>query len=120
MTRISANLFGRINSNGAYADATKISKPLLGNKWEHITYTVNGDGIVVYVNGNEVSREDKDISQCFSQNFLANMTDVRIGSGDIWSDADIAKAKFDNIEIYEKALTSLQVEALYNKEYNSI
>lgn len=120
MTRISANLFGRINSNGAYADATKISKPLLGNKWEHITYTVNGDGIVVYVNGNEVSREDKDISQCFSQNFLANMTDVRIGSGDIWSDADIAKAKFDNIEIYDKALTSLQVEALYNKEYNSI
>ena len=119
MTRISANLYGRINANGAYADATEVSKPLEGNKWEYVTYTVSGDGIVVYVNGDEVSKADKDISQCFSENFLANMTDVRVGSGDIWSDMDIAKAKFDNVEIYNKALSSKQVEALYNQEINN-
>ena len=119
MTRISANLYGRINANGDYADATEISKSLEGNKWEYVTYTVSGDGIVVYVNGDKVSEANKDISQCFSENFLANMTDVRIGSGNIWSDMDIAKAKFDNVEIYSKALNSKQVEALYNKEINN-
>ena len=61
ITRISANLYGRINANGAYSDATEVSKPLEGNKWEYVTYTVKSDGIVVYVDGNEVARQDKDI-----------------------------------------------------------
>lgn len=119
MTRISANLFGRINANGSYADATEITKPLEGEKWEYVTYTVSKDGIVVYVDGGEVSRVNKDISQCFLENFLANMTDVRVGSGNIWSDMDIADAKFDNVEMYDKALTPKQVEALYNEEINN-
>lgn len=116
ITRISANLYGRINANGAYSDATEISKPLEGNKWEYVTYTVKADGIVVYVDGNEVARQDKDISACFNDNFLALMTDVRVGSGNIWSDRDIANAKFDNVSIYNVALTDKQVEALYNEE----
>ena len=116
ITRISANLFGRINANGAWSDATEISKPLEGNKWEHVTYTVSSTGIVVYVDGNEVARQDKDISACFNDNFLALMTDVRVGSGNIWSDMDIANAKFDNVSVYNVALSDKQVEALYNDE----
>lgn len=116
ITRISANLFGRINSNGAWSDATNISKPIEGNKWEYVTYTVKSDGIVVYLNGNEVSRDTKDISACFKNNFLALMTDVRVGSGNIWGDMDIANAKFDNIAVFNKALSESEVEGLYNSE----
>lgn len=116
MTRISANLFGRINANGAWSDATEISNPLEGNKWEYVTYTVSTNGIVVYVDGNEVSRQSKDISVCFKDNFLALMTDVKVGSGNIWNDMDIASAKFDNVSFYNVALTDKQVEALYNNE----
>ena len=54
VTRISANLFSRINSNGAWADATEISKPLKANTWQYVTYTVNSEGIAVYVDGDEV------------------------------------------------------------------
>ncbi len=116
MTRISANLFGRINANGAWSDATEVSKQLEGNKWEYVTYTVSSTGIVVYVDGNEVARQDKDIAACFNDNFLALMKDVRVGSGNIWNDMDIANAKFDNVSVYNVALSDKQVEALYNDE----
>jgi arabinan endo-1,5-alpha-L-arabinosidase len=116
VTRISANLYGRINANGSYADATEISEGLKTNTWEYVTYTVNSKGIHVYVNGNEVGSVQKDLASCFKDDFLSNMKDVRVGSGDIWSDADIAAAKFDNIAIYNTSLTDEEVEALYNQE----
>lgn len=116
ITRISANLFGRINANGAWSDVTSISNPLESNKWEYVTYTVKPDGIVVYVNGDEVGRDNKDISVCFKDNFLALMTDVRVGSGNIWGDMDISNAKFDNITVFNKALSDKEVEGLYNSE----
>lgn len=119
VTRISANLFSRINANGAFADATEISKPLSANTWEYVTYTVSSNGIFVYVNGEEVSRAEKDITACFANDFLLNMTDIRVGSGNIWGDADIASAKFDNVSIYNTALSDQEVEALYNEEIAS-
>ncbi|AGF59399.1 arabinan endo-1,5-alpha-L-arabinosidase [Clostridium saccharoperbutylacetonicum] len=116
VTRISANLYGRINANGSYTDATEISEGLKVNTWEYVTYTVNSKGIHVYVNGNEVGSAQKDLAACFKDDFLSNMKDVRVGSGDIWSDTDIAAAKFDNIAIYNTSLTDEEVEALYNQE----
>lgn len=116
ITRISTNLFGRINANGAWSDVTSISNPLERNKWEYITYTVKPYGIVVYVNGDEVGRDNKDISVCFKDNFLALMTDVRVGSGNIWGDMDISNAKFDNITVFNTALSDKEVEGLYNSE----
>lgn len=44
------------------------------------------------------------------------MKDVRVGSGNIWNDMDIANAKFDNVSVYNVALSDKQVEALYNDE----
>ncbi len=116
LTRISANLYSRINANGAYADVTEITKPLTANTWQYVTYTVNSEGIAVYVDGNEVGSAQKDLTACFVDDFLSNMNDVRIGSGNIWGDADIASAKFDNISIYNTTLTDQEVEAIYNKE----
>jgi len=119
VTRISANLYSRINANGAYADATEITKPLSANTWQYVTYTVNANGISVYVDGNEVGTAKKDLTACFANDFLKNMTDVSVGSGNIWGDADIASAKFDNVSIYNTALTDQEVEALYNEEKSS-
>lgn len=119
VTRISGNLYGRINANGAYADATEISEPLKANTWEYVTYTVDAKGIHVYINGNEVGSSEKDLSACFNNDFLSKMVDVRVGSGDIWSDEDIVAAKFDNVAIYNTALTDQEVEALYNQEASS-
>ncbi|MDO5516073.1 MAG: family 43 glycosylhydrolase [Clostridium sp.] len=115
MTRISANLYGRINAD-AFSDATEISKPLESNTWQYVTYTVGKDGIVVYVNGEEVSRQDKDISACFQNNILSQINNVRVGSGAIWGDADIAEAEFDDIAIFDCALSDKEAEALYNEE----
>lgn len=119
VTRISANLFSRINSNGAWADATEISKPLKANTWQYVTYTVNSEGIAVYVDGDEVGSAKGNLTACFADDFLSNMTDVRVGSGNIWGDADISSAKFDNVSVYDTALTDQQVEALYNEEVSS-
>lgn len=116
MTRLGANLIGRINSNGAWSDTNERFKQLQDNVWELVTFTVSGKGIVVYIDGYEVARENKDISLSFKDNFLAQMTDVRVASGNVWNDKDLAHAKFDNIEFYNKALNEKQVEALYYKE----
>ena len=70
VTRISANLFGRINSNGVWADATTISKSLKANTWQYVTYTVDSQGIAVYLNGVQVGTAPKDLTQSFADNFL--------------------------------------------------
>lgn len=116
VTRMSANLFSRINSNGVWADATSISKPLTGNKWKYVSYTVNSQGIAVYLNGVKVGAAHHDLTQAFSNNFLSRLTDVRVGSGNIWGDEDIASAKFDNVTIFNTALTEDEADTLYNKE----
>lgn len=116
VTRISANLYGRINAGGAWADATNISKPLTGGTWQYVVYTVNSTGIVVYLDNTVVGTASANLAACFTNNLLANMTDVRVGSGNIWGDEDIASAKFDNISIFNTALSEVQVEALYNQE----
>lgn len=114
MTRLGANLIGRINSNGSYADTDKAT--LQSKTWQYVTYTVNTKGIVVYVNGAEVGRQDKDITSSLSNTALSTINNVRIGSGDIWNDADIGSAKFDNIAFYNTALTDQEVEGLYKNE----
>ena len=116
MTRLGANLLGRINSNGAWADTQVGSKQIESRKWNYVTFTVSGKGIVVYLDGYEVARDNKDVTASFKDNFLAQMMDVRVGSGDIWNDKDLAEAKFDNIEVYKKSLNESQVEALYYQE----
>ena len=116
MTRLGANLIGRINSNGAWSDTFNVNKQLTSKKWEYVTFSVNKYGIVVYINGEEVAREDKDIAKAFENNALSILKDVRIGSGSVWTDKDIAYAKFDNVAFYNKALSEKEVLALYSEE----
>jgi arabinan endo-1,5-alpha-L-arabinosidase len=115
LTRMGANLITRINSNGAWSDAFPTTG-LTSNTWSHLTYTIDSAGITVYLNGVEIGKDEENIALCFSDNFLANMDDVRVGSGNIWGDRDIASAKFDNVAIFNTTLSEADVEALYKKE----
>ena len=119
MTRIGANLIGRINAN-EYSDAFPgIDYSKLTNKWQLVTYTVAPDGIKVYLDGNQVVYDKKDISNCFSGRDAAiqNTNHVMVGAGDIWNDEDVRAAMFDDVRIYDTALTSNEVEKLYDATY---
>lgn len=115
MTRIGANLIGRINAND-YSDAVPgLSYSDLTNKWQLVTYTVAPNGIKVYLNGNEIVYDKKDISNCFSGQGAAiqNANHVMVGAGDIWTDEDVRNAMFDDVRIYDTALTGSEIKDIY-------
>ncbi|QFJ54499.1 lipocalin-like domain-containing protein [Pseudobutyrivibrio xylanivorans] len=116
MTRIGANLIGRINANN-YSDAVPgLNYKSLTGKWQHVTYTVDPNGIKVYLDGNQIVYDKKDISTCFSGRDAAiqNVNHVMVGAGDIWTDEDCRDALFDDIRIYDTALTASEVKSVYD------
>jgi beta-xylosidase len=119
MTRIGANLIGRINAND-YSDAVPgIAYGELTDKWQLVTYTVDTKGIKVYLNGNQIVYDKKDISNCFSGKNAAiqNANHIMVGAGDIWSDEDCRNALFDDVRIYDTALTASEISSLYDATY---
>lgn len=119
MTRIGANLIGRINAND-YSDAVPgIAYGDLTGKWQLVTYTVDTNGIKVYLNGNQIVYDKKDISNCFSGKNAAiqNANHIMVGAGDIWSDEDCRNALFDDVRIYDTALTASEISSLYYATY---
>lgn len=123
MTRLGANLVARINAN-SYADAIpennqELDNVLPSNQWHFVTYTVDKSGIFVYVDGNQVAEDNKDLTSCFDKNnadSIQHSSWVALGAGDIWGDRAISDAKFDNVSIYNTALSADEVEILYNNE----
>ncbi len=119
MTRIGANLIGRINAND-YSDAVPgLNYGDLTGKWELVTYTVATDGIKVYLNGTQIVYDKKDISNCFSGKNAAiqNVNHIMVGAGDIWTDEDCRNTLFDDIRIYDTALTASEISSLYDSTY---
>jgi len=113
MTRISANLFSRINSNGAWADAVNPKSALSADTWHFVSYTVGKEGLFVYLDGKLIDHVQADLEVCFAGNLLATMTDVRVGSGNIWNDVDISYGIFDNVAVYSNAYSDEEMEMLY-------
>ncbi|MNP03846.1 hypothetical protein D3C76_957440 [compost metagenome] len=68
------------------------------------------------MDGLKVGKVDNNLAQSFNDNFLAKLIDVRVGSGNIWGDQDIASAQFDNVAIFNTALSEAEVDALYYEE----
>ena len=119
MTRIGANLIGRINADG-YSDAVPdLNYSEFTGKWQLVTYTVNTNGIKVFLNGNQIVYDKKDISTCFSGDASDIMyaNHVMVGAGDIWGDEDCQAALFDDVRIYDTALTNSEVKSLYDATY---
>ena len=115
LTRIGVNLIGRINANG-YSDSVQFRSDRR-DVWQMVTYTVNANGINVYLDGELAGSEVKDIASCFDASnpaCIQHATDVMVGSGAIWNDEDIRSGRFDNVEVYNGAMTAAEVLALYN------
>lgn len=119
LTRIGANLIARINAN-AYSDVQGALLTTSGERdvWQHVVYAVDPQGIKVYLNGELVGQEKKDISDCFRKNStgITGATHVAVGSGFIWDDEDVQKGRFDDVRIYNGVLTAAEVQALYAGE----
>lgn len=117
MTRIGANLIARINANG-YSDVQGdlLSSSGVRNEWEQIVYTVNPNGIKVYLNGQLVGEEQKNITTCFdnaNEFSIQKAVNVSVGSGFIWNDEDVRNARFDDVKIYDGTLTAEEVMNIY-------
>lgn len=119
MTRIGANLIGRINA-GSYSDAVPKENPMTANEWHMVIYTVASDGIKVYMDGKLVAEDIKDISDCFASGAASinNAADVMVGAGFIWNDEDVRSASFDSVKVYNGAMTASEVSSAYQYGLN--
>jgi len=120
LTRIGANLIARINANGAYSDVTESLLSTSGARgtWQHVVYTADTYGIRVYLNGELVGEEEKDLSDSFKKapTGLCNTINVYVGCGYIWGDEDCRNVLFDDVRIYNGVLTATEVQTLYAGE----
>lgn len=118
LTRIGANLIARINAN-AYSDVQGALLTTNGARdiWQHIVYTADPNGIKVYLNGELVGEEEKEIADCFKKNKtgISQAKNVAVGSGFIWDDEDCRNALFDDVMVYNGVLTEAEVMELYEE-----
>lgn len=116
MTRIGANMVTRINANG-FSDVFPANTGKRGT-WQLVTYTVNANGIKVYLDGELIGEEVKDISGCFdttSDFSIQKAVNVMVGAGNIWNDCDVQSAMFDDVRVYNGVLSAKQVKSIYTK-----
>lgn len=116
LTRIGANLIARINANN-YSDVMGSLLTTNGTRdvWQHVAYTVDPNGIKVYLNGELVGEEEKNLSDCFKKNAsgISQAKHVSVGSGYIWDDEDCQNAQFDDVMIYAGVLSGAEIKTLY-------
>ncbi len=116
MTRIGANLIGRINAVD-FSDAMG-NKKIPADEWHMVMYSVGTKGIKVYLDGELVVEDAKDISGCFdtaNDACIQNAADVMVGSGFIWNDEDVRGGKFDLVKVYNGVFTEAEVRSAYRK-----
>ncbi|MCR5415462.1 MAG: family 43 glycosylhydrolase [Pseudobutyrivibrio sp.] len=116
MTRIGANLIGRINANG-YADANPtVAYSDVKGTWKQVTYTVSTTGLNVYLDGQLIGQEKKDLTTPLSgtDTSIQKVNNVMVGAGAIWGDEDCEDVLFDDVRIYDTALTDSEVVDLYD------
>lgn len=118
LTRIGANLIARINAN-SYSDVQGALLTTNGERdtWQHVVYSVDPQGIKVYLNGALVGEETKNLTDCFKKNKtgISQAKNVMVGSGAIWGDEDVRSARFDDVKVYFGALTEKEIQALYEE-----
>ncbi len=116
MTRVGANLIARINAVD-YSDALG-NKIVPADEWHMVVYSVGTKGIKVYLDGELVAEDAKNISGCFNKAndaCIQNATDVMVGSGHIWNDEDVRGGKFDLVKVYNGVFTEDEVRSAYQK-----
>ncbi len=113
MTRISASLSAAVSTDkeaktGGYA--------LNRNEWHHIAYAVDTGGIRLYVDGKISDAISEDLRTCFDASLtgcIQKAANAYIGSGLYDGAEDVREAKFDDVAIYDAALSDDQVAEIY-------
>ena len=116
MTRIGANLIGRINAVD-YSDANG-NQMVPADEWHMVMYSVGTKGIKVYLDGELVVEDAKNLSACFDTKndaCIQNASDVMVGAGHIWGDEDVRGGKFDLVKVYNGEFTEDEVRSAYQK-----
>mgnify|MGYP000538815103 FL=1 len=116
MTRIGANLIGRINAVD-YSDANG-NQMVPADEWHMVMYSVGTKGIKVYLDGELVVEDAKNLSACFDTKndaCIQNASDVMVGAGHIWGDEDVRGGKFDLVKVYNGVFTEDEVRSAYQK-----
>lgn len=112
-TSLCAGIFADFKSHEATAKGSIGLVPEPG-EWSYITYTVASDGVKVFVNGDPRNNNDINLAAGLASNVISQINDIRIGSGTLASDEDVADASFDDIEFYSVALDSATIASKYN------
>jgi len=106
---------GRVLAGGFYADKKSTSEPLALNRWIHLTmtYVDSVAGIKLYIDGTEISS--------YVEQSLSNVWNTQPGYPlFIGSEAVSGGATFngsiDDVRIYNRALSNVEVAALYASE----
>ncbi len=116
MTRMSANLTCRINAN-AFADSSALE--FNRNEWHHLAYSVSPLGLKTYLDGKLAASVSKNLLACFetsSQESIQKAVNVCVGSGLFYGNEDVRDAKFDDVAIYNTALSPRQVAQIHSAD----
>lgn len=116
MTRINADLSVGIDANvSADSETYAIDR----NEWHHIAYSVDQRGIKLYVDGKIVYALSQNLSECFDASLeecVQKVQNMRVGSGMFWGTEDVRDVKYDDIAIYNAALSADQVREIYTTD----
>ena len=116
MTRISAGLRASLCVN---KEIKTSGYALNRNEWHHIAYAVDTEGIRLYVDGKIVDAVSDDLSACFDASQVDSIQktlNAYIGSGLYSGTEDVQEAKFDDIAIYNMALSDDQITEIYSTD----
>lgn len=116
MTRINADLSASIHAN---ASAESETYTISRGEWHHIAWSVDAEGMKLYVDGKGVRELSQDLSECFNTSLekcIQKVENVRVGSGMIKGTEDVRDVKYDDIAVYNAALTADQVKEIYTTD----
>lgn len=116
MTRISVGLSAAVSAN---TEAKTTGYALKRNEWHHIAYTMDKKALRLYVDGREADVLSEDLSACFDaslEHSIQKTVNAYVGAGLFYGTEDVQDAKFDDVAIYNAALTAEQIEEIYSTD----
>lgn len=96
--------------NGTSADLTTPGG-LSYDTWHNITYVQDNNNATLYIDANAVSQQ----TETLTPSNIANLASAYIGRSHANTTETMTNAYFDNLRIYNQALTDAQIEQLYNQ-----
>ena len=101
-----------LNINGSWRGRWTATQNIDQDEWSHIGFAYDAANITMYVNGESKGVFTPSINGDLTTGFLGNLQIGRRGSGDYF------KGMLDEVQIYDQALSSAEVQQLYAESDN--